>query len=116
MQAVRIIANGGYILCTLFSYCTGEIFRRKAYVFKCNAAAACQWYGSFCRDFCSDITFSLPLGLLICFGRMSKNPAIRGIVSAYISVMRGTPLMLQLMVVYFGPYFILESVFPWDIA
>lgn len=83
-----------------------KFFRRKAYVFKCNAAAACQWYGSFCRDFCSDITFSLPLGLLICFGRMSKNLAIRGIVSAYISVMRGTPLMLQLMVVYFGPYFI----------
>ena len=83
-----------------------KFFRRKAYVFKCNAAAACQWYGSFCSRFCSDITFSLPLGLLICFGRMSKNPAIRGIVSAYISVMRGTPLMLQLMVVYFGPYFI----------
>ena len=36
------------------------------------------------------LLFSLPLGLLICFGRMSKNPAIRGIVSAYISVMRGT--------------------------
>ena len=53
------------------------------------------------------LLFSLPLGLLICFGRMSKNPVIRGIVSAYISVMRGTPLMLQLMVVYFGPYFIL---------
>ena len=52
------------------------------------------------------LLFSLPLGLLICFGRMSKNLAIRGIVSAYISVMRGTPLMLQLMVVYFGPYFI----------
>ena len=52
------------------------------------------------------LLFSLPLGLLICFGRMSKNPAIRGIVSAYISVMRGPPLMLQLMVVYFGPYFI----------
>ena len=52
------------------------------------------------------LVFSLPLGLLICFGRMSKNPVIRGIVSAYISIMRGTPLMLQLMVVYFGPYFI----------
>ena len=38
------------------------------------------------------LLFSLPLGLLICFGRMSKNPAIRGIVSAYISVMRGTPV------------------------
>ena len=37
------------------------------------------------------LLFSLPLGLLTCFGRMSKNPAIRGIVSAYISVMRGTP-------------------------
>ena len=52
------------------------------------------------------LLFSLPLGLLICFGRMSKNPVMRVIVSAYISIMRGTPLMLQLMVVYFGPYFI----------
>ena len=52
------------------------------------------------------LLFSLPLGLLICFGRMSKNKVIRAIVSAYISIMRGTPLMLQLMVVYFGPYFI----------
>ena len=52
------------------------------------------------------LLFSLPLGLLICFGRMTKNPVMRGIVSAYISIMRGTPLMLQLMVVYFGPYFI----------
>ena len=51
------------------------------------------------------LLFSLPLGLLICFGRMSKNKVIRAIVSAYISIMRGTPLMLQLMVVYFGPYF-----------
>ena len=48
------------------------------------------------------LLFSLPLGLLICFGRMSKNPVMRGIVSAYISIMRGTPLMLQLMVVFFG--------------
>ena len=37
---------------------------------------------------------------------MSKIPVIRWIVTAYISIMRGTPLMLQLMVVYFGPYFI----------
>ncbi len=52
------------------------------------------------------LIFSLPLGLLICFGRMSKNPVLRTLVSAYISIMRGTPLMLQLMVVYFGPYFL----------
>lgn len=49
---------------------------------------------------------SLPLGLIVCFGRMSKNPIVRAITSVYISVMRGTPLMLQLMVVYFGPYFL----------
>lgn len=49
---------------------------------------------------------SLPLGLLVCFGRMSRNPLLRTIVKIYISVMRGTPLMLQLMVVYFGPYFL----------
>ena len=52
------------------------------------------------------LVFSLPLGLLVCWGKMSKIPVIRWIVTAYISIMRGTPLMLQLMVVYFGPYFI----------
>ena len=52
------------------------------------------------------LLFSLPLGLLISFGRMSKNGAIRGISKFYISVMRGTPLMLQLLVVYFAPYYI----------
>ena len=52
------------------------------------------------------LILSLPLGLLISFGRMSKNKFVRGLVSAYISVMRGTPLMLQLIVVYFGPYYL----------
>ena len=49
---------------------------------------------------------SLPLGLLISFGRMSKNPVLRAAVKFYISIMRGTPLMLQLMVEYFGPYYL----------
>ncbi len=49
---------------------------------------------------------SLPLGLLVALGRMSKNKVISSIVKVYISIMRGTPLMLQLMVVYFGPYYI----------
>ena len=53
------------------------------------------------------LLFSLPLGLLIAFGRMSKNAIIRNIVKIYISIMRGTPLMLQLLVVYFGPYYLL---------
>ena len=52
------------------------------------------------------LIFSLPLGLIVAFGRMSKNPLLQGIVKVYISIMRGTPLMLQLMVVYFGPYYL----------
>ena len=56
--------------------------------------------------FAVTLLFSLPLGLLVSFGRMSKNPVVSGIIKVYISVMRGTPLMLQLMVVYFGPYYI----------
>ena len=53
------------------------------------------------------LLFSLPLGLCISFGRMSKNTLLRGVTKLYISIMRGTPLMLQLLVVYFGPYYIL---------
>ncbi len=56
--------------------------------------------------FAVTLIVSLPLGLLVAFGRMSKNGVIRTIVKLYISVMRGTPLMLQLMVVYFGPYYL----------
>lgn len=49
---------------------------------------------------------SLILGLLLCFVRMSKYGTLRFIAKIYISIMRGTPLMLQLFVVYFGPYYI----------
>jgi len=52
------------------------------------------------------LLLSLPLGLVISFGRMSKNSIIQTIAKVYISIMRGTPLMLQLMVVYFGPYYL----------
>lgn len=49
------------------------------------------------------LLFSLPLGLVVAFGRMSKNGLVRSITKIYISIMRGTPLMLQLLVVYFAP-------------
>lgn len=51
------------------------------------------------------LLFSLPLGLIVAFGRMSKNGIIKGIVKIYIAIMRGTPLMLQLIVVYFAPFY-----------
>ena len=62
--------------------------------------------------FCWTLLFSLPLGLLIAFGRMSKVKIlgrfriVRGITKLYIDVMRGTPLMLQLMVVFYGPFYL----------
>ena len=46
---------------------------------------------------------SLPLGLVVYFGRKSRIAPLRALVRIYISVMRGTPLMLQLMVVYYAP-------------
>ena len=52
------------------------------------------------------LVFSLPLGMLVAFGRMAKNPLVRGIFKVYISIMRGTPLMLQLMMIYFGPFYL----------
>ena len=56
--------------------------------------------------FAITLLFSLPLGLLVAFGRMSKNGVVSGLTKAYISIMRGTPLMLQLFVVYYGPYYL----------
>ena len=49
---------------------------------------------------------SLILGLGLALVRMSKSRVLSLIAKFYISVMRGTPLMLQLLVVYFGPFFI----------
>lgn len=51
------------------------------------------------------LVFALPLGLLIAFARMSRYRILNWISGIYISIMRGTPLMLQLLVVFFGPYY-----------
>lgn len=52
------------------------------------------------------LLFALPLGLIVSFGRMSKNIMVSSLIKIYIAVMRGTPLMLQLIVVYFAPYYV----------
>ncbi len=62
--------------------------------------------------FALTLLLSLPLGLIVAFGRMSKNGLLRNITKLYISIMRGTPLMLQLMVVYFGPFYIFGVTMP----
>ncbi len=60
------------------------------------------------KIFLITLIFSLPLGLVVAFGRMSRNPLIRSLTKIYISIMRGTPLMLQLFVVYYGPYYLFK--------
>ena len=54
---------------------------------------------------------SLPLGLLVAVMRKSRFKPVRIFTRAFISVIRGTPLMLQLLVWYFGPYYL----FGWSI-
>ena len=63
-------------------------------------------FGQTCLIFFMTLVLSLPLGLVMYFGRVSKIKLVSGIVKFYISVMRGTPLMLQLLVWYYAPYYL----------
>ena len=65
-------------------------------------------FGATLSIFFLTLLFALPLGLLIAFGRMSKFKPLSALVKLYISVVRGTPLMLQLLVVMFGPYYLFK--------
>ena len=53
--------------------------------------------GTSIQIFLVTLVFSLPLGLVVAFWRMSRNKFLQAIVKVYISIMRGTPLMLQLI-------------------
>ncbi len=65
-----------------------------------------QGFGFSFGIFIFTIIFSLPLGLIVAAGKMSKIKTISAIFTVYVSVLRGTPLMLQLLLVYFGPYYL----------
>lgn len=56
-----------------------------------------------CRLFLETLLFSIPLGLLICFGSMSKFKPLSYLVKTFVWIIRGTPLMLQLFVVFYVP-------------
>lgn len=62
------------------------------------------------------ILFAIPFGLVVVLGRMSKVGVIRFITRLYISIMRGTPLILQLMFIYFAPYYIFGSTYDRFVA
>ncbi len=58
--------------------------------------------------FALTLLFSLPLGLLVALGRMSKKKWLSELLKFYILIMRGTPLILQIMFVYFAPYYLFD--------
>ncbi len=64
-----------------------------------------------CGLFALTLILSLPLGMLVALLRKSRLKTVQMLTRAFISVMRGTPLMLQLLAWYFGPYYL----FGWSI-
>ena len=56
-----------------------------------------------CELFFWTLVFSLPLGLVVAVGSMSRCAPLRGVVKTFVWVIRGTPLMLQIIVIYLGP-------------
>ena len=63
-------------------------------------------FGQTCLIFFLTLIFSLPLGMIVYFGRVCRFKPLSWLVKIYISIMRGTPLMLQLLIWYFGPFYL----------
>ena len=66
-----------------------------------------MWVGTIetLKLFFITIVLSIPLGVLLALARVSSFRSLRSAVGVYVWLLRGTPLMLQLLVVYFGPYY-----------
>ena len=70
-----------------------------------------EGFGMTVKLFGLTLLLALPLGLIVSFGSMSKFLPLKLITKAFVWVIRGTPLMLQLIVVYYGP----GLIFGWDL-
>ena len=62
-----------------------------------------EGFGVTLEIFALTLVFSLPLGLLISFGSMSKFAPLKWLVKVFVWIIRGTPLMLQLIIIFYGP-------------
>lgn len=62
-----------------------------------------EGFGTTLELFLLTLAFSLPLGLVISFGSMSRFRPIKWLVKTFVWIIRGTPLMLQLIIIYYGP-------------
>ena len=65
-----------------------------------------------CELFVLTLLFALPLGLVVAFGSMSRCKPLAGVVKTFVWIIRGTPLMLQIIVIYLGPG-LLGMTNPW---
>ena len=65
-------------------------------------------FGKTCAIFFLTLLFSLPLGMVIAFLRMSESKIVSNVARFVISVLRGTPLMLQLIAVTYGPLYLFD--------
>ena len=65
--------------------------------------------GKTCAIFFLTLLFSLPLGMIVALLRMSKVKVVSAITRFFITVIRGTPLMLQLLAVTYGPYYLFRT-------
>ena len=62
-----------------------------------------EGFGESLKIFVLTLLFSLPLGLVISFGSMSKFRPLKALVRFFVWIIRGTPLMLQLLIIFYGP-------------
>ena len=66
-------------------------------------SALCRGFLVSCEIFVLTLVFALPLGLIIAFGTMSRFRVLRAVLKTFVWIIRGTPLMLQIMFIYYGP-------------
>ncbi|MGN1060021.1 MAG: amino acid ABC transporter permease [Clostridia bacterium] len=62
-----------------------------------------QGFGVSIKIFALTLLFALPIGLIVSFGSMSRFKPLKWLVKVFVWIIRGTPLMLQLIVIYYGP-------------
>ena len=67
-------------------------------------------FGETLTIFFVTLLLALPLGLLIAFGSMSRFKPLSALTRGFVWVIRGTPLMLQLLVVYYGPGLVMGQI------
>ena len=65
--------------------------------------ALLKGFGETLNIFLLTLVFSIPLGLLVAFGTMSKFSPLRMLMKSIVWIIRGSPLMLQLIIVFYGP-------------